>query len=59
MAREKAASNKSAKVKAAELLAQMGSQPSPIDEETRAVACRYGIVDAFDRDCQGRCHLYD
>ena len=35
MAREKAANNKSAKVKAAELLAQMGNQPSPIDEETR------------------------
>lgn len=35
MAREKAATNKSAKVKAAELLAQMGNQPSPIDEETR------------------------
>ena len=34
MAREKAANNKSAKVKAAELLAQMGNQPSPIDEET-------------------------
>ena len=35
MAREKATSNKSAKVKAAELLAQIGSQPSPIDDETR------------------------
>ena len=35
MAREKAANNKSAKVKAAELLAQMGNQPSPIDDETR------------------------
>ena len=35
MAREKAANNKSAKIKAAELLAQMGNQPSPIDEETR------------------------
>ncbi len=35
MAREKAANNKSAKVKAAELLAQMGNQPSQIDEETR------------------------
>ncbi|MDR1934827.1 MAG: RNA polymerase sigma factor RpoD, partial [Candidatus Accumulibacter sp.] len=36
MAREKAANNKSAKVKAAELLmAQIGNQPSPIDEETR------------------------
>ncbi len=35
MAREKAANNKSAKAKAAELLAQMGNQPSPIDEETR------------------------
>ncbi|MDR0577923.1 MAG: RNA polymerase sigma factor RpoD [Candidatus Accumulibacter sp.] len=34
MAREKAAS-KSAKAKAAELLAQIGNQPSPIDEETR------------------------
>ena len=35
MAREKATNNKSAKVKAAELLAQIGNQPSPIDEETR------------------------
>ena len=35
MAREKAANGKSAKVKAAELLAQIGNQPSPIDEETR------------------------
>ena len=36
MAREKAANtNKSAKAKAAELLAQMGNQPSPVDEETR------------------------
>ena len=36
MAREKAANtNKSAKAKAAELLAQMSNQPSPIDEETR------------------------
>ena len=35
MAREKAVNNKSAKVKAAELLAQIGNQPSPIDEETR------------------------
>ena len=35
MAREKAANNKSAKAKAAELLAQMGGQPSPDDEEMR------------------------
>jgi RNA polymerase primary sigma factor len=35
MAREKAANNKSAKTKAAELLAQIGNQPSPIDDETR------------------------
>ncbi|MDR3220888.1 MAG: RNA polymerase sigma factor RpoD, partial [Candidatus Accumulibacter sp.] len=35
MAREKAANNKSAKVKAAELLAQIRNQPSPIDDETR------------------------
>jgi RNA polymerase primary sigma factor len=35
MAREKAASTKSAKTKAAELLAQIGSQPSPVDDETR------------------------
>ncbi|MDR0440203.1 MAG: RNA polymerase sigma factor RpoD [Candidatus Accumulibacter sp.] len=37
MAREKAANNKSAKAKAkaTELLAQIGNQPSPIDEETR------------------------
>ncbi|WP_263770099.1 RNA polymerase sigma factor RpoD [Propionivibrio soli] len=35
MAREKAVTSKTAKAKAAELLAQIGSQPSPIDEETR------------------------
>ncbi|WP_298311122.1 RNA polymerase sigma factor RpoD [Propionivibrio sp.] len=35
MAREKATSSKSAKAKAAELLAQIGNQPSPVDEETR------------------------
>jgi RNA polymerase primary sigma factor len=35
MAREKAANNKATKVKAAELLAQIGNLPSPIDEETR------------------------
>ena len=35
MAREKAVSNKSAKAKAAELLAQIGNQPSPVDDETR------------------------
>src|SRR5664279_6493298 len=35
MAREKAASTKSAKARAAELLAQIGSQPSPVDDETR------------------------
>jgi len=35
MAREKAASSKSAKVKAAELLAQISNQPSPVDDETR------------------------
>ncbi len=35
MAREKAASSKSAKAKAAELLAQIGNQPSPSDDETR------------------------
>jgi RNA polymerase primary sigma factor len=35
MARKKAANNKAAKIKAVELLAQMVSQPSPIDEETR------------------------
>ncbi len=35
MAKEKAANNKSAKAKAAELLAQMARQPSPNDEETR------------------------
>ena len=35
MAREKAASSKSAKAKAAELLAQIGNQPSPNDDETR------------------------
>ena len=35
MAREKAASSKSAKAKAAELLAQIGNQPSPTDDETR------------------------
>ena len=35
MAREKAASSKSAKAKAAELLAQISNQPSPTDDETR------------------------
>ncbi|MBS1227548.1 MAG: polymerase, sigma 70 subunit, RpoD [Proteobacteria bacterium] len=35
MAREKVVSSKSAKAKAADLLAQIGSQPSPIDDETR------------------------
>ena len=35
MAREKAVTNKSAKAKAAELLAQIGNQPSPVDEEMR------------------------
>ncbi len=35
MAREKAVSNKTAKAKAAELLAQIGNQPSPVDDETR------------------------
>ncbi|MDR3299277.1 MAG: RNA polymerase sigma factor RpoD [Candidatus Accumulibacter sp.] len=35
MAREKTANNKSAKARAAELLAQIGNQPSPINEETR------------------------
>ena len=35
MAREKAVSNKSAKAKAAELLSQIGNQPSPVDDETR------------------------
>jgi len=35
MAREKAANNKSAKAKAADILAQVKSQPSPADEEAR------------------------
>jgi RNA polymerase primary sigma factor len=35
MAKEKAASSKSAKAKAAELLAQISNQPSPTDDETR------------------------
>ena len=35
MAKEKAASSKTAKAKAAELLAQIGNQPSPTDDETR------------------------
>ena len=35
MAREKAANNKSAKTKAADILAQVGSQPSLADEEAR------------------------
>ena len=35
MAREKVVSSKSAKAKAADLLAQIGNQPSPIDDETR------------------------
>ncbi|MFZ4535335.1 RNA polymerase sigma factor RpoD [Propionivibrio sp.] len=35
MAREKATTSKTAKAKAAELLAQIGNQPSPVDDETR------------------------
>jgi RNA polymerase primary sigma factor len=35
MARKKAVNNKSAKVNAVELLAQISAQPSPVDEETR------------------------
>ncbi|MBL8415438.1 MAG: RNA polymerase sigma factor RpoD [Propionivibrio sp.] len=35
MAREKATSSKTAKAKAAELMAQIGVQPSPVDDETR------------------------
>ena len=35
MAREKVTSSKSAKAKAAELMAQIGAQPSPVDDETR------------------------
>ena len=35
MAREKATNTKSAKAKAAELLAQIGGQPSPVDDEMR------------------------
>jgi len=35
MAKEKAVINKTAKAKAAELLAQIGNQPSPVDDETR------------------------
>ncbi|MBL0168332.1 MAG: RNA polymerase sigma factor RpoD [Propionivibrio sp.] len=35
MAREKGSSSKSAKAKAAELMAQIGVQPSPVDDETR------------------------
>ena len=35
MAKEKAASSKTAKAKAAEHLAQIGNQPSPTDDETR------------------------
>ena len=49
MAREKAASNKSAKVKAAELLAQIGSQPSPIDDETRKTRLKTLIKLGKDR----------
>ena len=35
MAKEKAVIHKTAKAKAAELLAQIGNQPSPVDDETR------------------------
>jgi RNA polymerase primary sigma factor len=49
MAREKAPSNKSAKAKAAELLAQIGSQPSPADEEMRKTRLKTLIKLGKDR----------
>ena len=49
MAREKAANNKSAKAKAAELLAQMGGQPSPDDEEMRKTRLKTLIKLGKDR----------
>ena len=44
MAREKVASNKSAKAKAADLLAQISNQPSPVDEETRKTRLKTLII---------------
>ena len=49
MAREKVASNKSAKAKAADLLAQISNQPSPVDEETRKTLLKTLIKLGKDR----------
>ena len=49
MAREKAVNGKSAKNKAAELLAQMGGQPSPDDEEMRKTRLKTLIKLGKDR----------
>ncbi|MEZ7911424.1 MAG: RNA polymerase sigma factor RpoD [Propionivibrio sp.] len=49
MAREKVASNKSAKAKAADLLAQISNQPSPVDEETRKTRLKTLIKLGKDR----------
>ncbi len=49
MAREKAVSSKSAKAKAAELMAQIGNQPSPVDEEMRKTRLKTLIKLGKDR----------
>jgi RNA polymerase primary sigma factor len=49
MAREKATSNKTAKAKAAELLAQISNQPSPDDDETRKTRLKTLIKLGKDR----------
>ena len=49
MAREKATSSKTAKAKAAELLAQIGNQPSPVDEETKKTRLKTLIKLGKDR----------
>ena len=49
MAREKVASSKSAKAKAADLLAQISNQPSPVDEETRKTRLKTLIKLGKDR----------
>ena len=49
MAREKVASIKSAKAKAADLLAQISNQPSPVDEETRKTRLKTLIKLGKDR----------
>ena len=49
MAREKVTSSKSAKAKAADLLAQISNQPSPVDEETRKTRLKTLIKLGKDR----------